>query len=158
MFRQALLLWGEGGMAEFELHPQLLADTHWIGDLPLCRVLLMNNSNFPWLVLVPRRVGLRELFELSDADQLQWLAECNLISRVLVAELAAEKLNIAALGNMVPQLHIHCLARFQSDLAWPAPVWGKAPAVAYLDEALIELLTRLRAALHRGGLVFVDAS
>lgn len=91
-------------MAEFELHPQLLADTHWIGDLPLCRVLLMNNSNFPWLVLVPRRVGLRELFELSDADQLQWLAECNLISRVLVAELAAEKLNIAALGNMVPQL------------------------------------------------------
>ncbi len=120
----------------FELHNQLAADTVELGDLPLCRVLLMNDSQYPWLILVPRREGLRELYELSEQDRQQFVLESDLVSRILTTVFAAEKLNVAALGNMVPQLHVHHIARYRADVAWPKPVWGQFPAKPYSDEAL----------------------
>jgi diadenosine tetraphosphate (Ap4A) HIT family hydrolase len=111
--------------AGFDLHPQLAQDTHYVTDLPLCRVLLMNEARYPWFILVPRRAGIREIHELPAADRQQLWAESNQISRALMALFQPDKLNLAALGNMVPQLHLHHIARFQSDAAWPAPVWGK---------------------------------
>jgi diadenosine tetraphosphate (Ap4A) HIT family hydrolase len=113
------------------LHPQLAADTVAIGDLPLGRVLLSNDANYPWTILVPRRAGIREIHELSEADQQQLLRESSWLARALIAEFAPTKLNIAALGNVVPQLHVHHIARFDHDPAWPAPIWGRVPATAY---------------------------
>lgn len=111
--------------AGFELHPQLAQDTHVVTDLPLCRVLLMNESRYPWFILVPRRVGIREIHTLAAADRQQLWAESDQLSRALMVLFQPDKLNIAALGNMVPQLHLHHLARFQTDAAWPVPVWGR---------------------------------
>ncbi|MDX1975500.1 MAG: HIT domain-containing protein [Rickettsiales bacterium] len=107
----------------FTLHLQLAADTIPLGDLPHCRVLLMNNANFPWLILVPRRDGLRELFDLgTDYDAV--MQEVKQVSEQFAAYTKADKINVAALGNMVPQLHIHIIARFKGDAAWPNPVWN----------------------------------
>ena len=112
----------------FTLHPTLEADTLPIGDLPLCRVLLMNNANFPWLILVPRRAHLRELFDLEPHEYAEAMQEIRMVAEKLAAHTQAHKMNIAALGNIVPQLHIHIIARFQNDAAWPAPVWNSAAA------------------------------
>ncbi len=108
----------------FELHPTLKADTNWIGDFPLCRILLSKETIGPWFILVPKMDGLRELHQLSDENQVQFMKESSWLSRNMEAFAHPDKLNIAALGNMVPQLHIHHVARYQTDLAWPAPVWG----------------------------------
>jgi len=108
----------------FTLHPQLASDCLPVGDLPLCRVLLMNNRHFPWLILVPRREGLRELFDLSDADYPVVMQEVRDTAQAFAAMTTAHKINVAMLGNMVPQLHIHIIARFTHDAAWPAPVWN----------------------------------
>ena len=124
----------------FTLDPQLQKDTIAIASLPLCELLLMNDANYPWLILVPRREGARELVELSADDQLQFLQESNAVSRLLQTQFAAEKLNVAALGNVVAQLHIHHVARFASDAVWPKPVWGAAPAVAYQEDRLAEVI------------------
>ena len=132
----------------FELHEALARDCAIVCDLPLCRLLLMNDSQYPWLILVPRRVGMRELCDLNAEDQLQYLQESNLCSVILQGEFGAEKLNVAALGNMVPQLHIHHIARFSSDAAWPKPVWGQFPAQAYSDENLHALVTQLQQAIQ----------
>lgn len=113
------------------LHPQLVADSLVLGDLPLCRVLLANDRQYPWLILVPKRAALREIHHLSEADQQQLMRESCAVAGVLENELSAEKINVAALGNMVPQLHVHHVARFSTDAAWPAPIWGKHPAKAY---------------------------
>jgi len=115
----------------FELHPRLAEDCIVVSDLPLCRLLLMNDANYPWFILVPRREGVREIFELTEEDQRQLLKESSALSRALVEQFAPDKINVAALGNMVPQLHIHHIARFSSDPAWPAPVWGHTPACPY---------------------------
>lgn len=115
----------------FELHPQLAADTLVVGDFPLCRLLLMNDSSYPWLILVPRRPNVREIFELSEADQQQLLKESSQLSRVLQDQFNADKLNVAALGNMVPQLHVHHIVRYRTDSSWPKPVWGQHPATPY---------------------------
>lgn len=132
----------------FTLHPRLAADSHWVTDLPLCRVLLSNDSQYLWLILVPRQSSgapeLRELVELDWSQQLQYLRESNLVSQVLQQAFQAHKLNIAALGNMVPQLHIHHVARYQEDIAWPAPIWGFAAAKPYEAQALEALLAQLR--------------
>lgn len=112
----------------FELHPRLAEDTLAVGDFPLCRLLLMNDASYPWFILVPRRAEIREIFELARHDQQQLLDESSQLSRVLNRVFYADKLNIAALGNMVPQLHIHHIVRYQSDRAWPNPVWGLFPA------------------------------
>ncbi len=128
----------------FELHEALARDCAFVGDFPLCRLLLMNDQQYPWLILVPRRPEKREICDLSDEDQLQYLAESNLCCAILRSEFGAEKLNVAALGNMVPQLHIHHIARFSNDAAWPKPVWGQRPAQPYSLEELQALIVQFR--------------
>lgn len=118
-------------MNDFELHPRLAADCITLGRLRLCRVLLMNDRSYPWLILVPQRTGISEIFELSDPDQQLLIAESSRISRALVSIFKPDKLNIAAIGNLVPQLHVHHVARFTSDPAWPGTVWGRARGEPY---------------------------
>ncbi|WP_115935507.1 HIT family protein [Aestuariispira insulae] len=118
----------------FSLHPRLDADTFLLGDLPLCRALLMNDSRFPWLVLVPRRADIREIHQLPETDQFQLLREITQVSAAMETAFSAEKMNVAALGNMVPQLHIHIIARFEADEAWPGPIWGVGQTIPYADE------------------------
>ncbi|WP_137043163.1 HIT domain-containing protein [Pseudolabrys sp. FHR47] len=135
----------------FSLHPQLTADTVPIGDLPLCRVLLANDANYPWLILVPRRPNIVELIDLDPADRAVLTAEIDAVSRALKAITECEKLNVAALGNVVPQLHVHVIGRRHSDAAWPKPVWGAAPATAY-DPAIRDgFVMVLRRALDLAG-------
>jgi len=115
----------------WSLDPQLAADTVPLGDLALARVLLANDANYPWLILVPRRPGLVELTDLEANEQMQLLAEIDAAARALRAATRCDKLNIAALGNQVAQLHVHVIARFHGDAAWPKPVWGAVPSIAY---------------------------
>jgi len=128
----------------FELHPRLNEDCITVGSFPLCRLLLMNDSNYPWFILVPQRTGVREIFELSEDDQRQLLWESSSLSRLIADHFNADKINVAALGNMVSQLHIHHIVRYSSDAAWPAPVWGHAPAEPYSKQALDVMVTTLR--------------
>ena len=121
----------DSSAAGFALHPQLAADAALICDLPLCRVLLMDDANWPWLILVPRQPGLRELADLARADRIALGDEVLHASSVLQARFAPDKLNTAALGNQVEQLHIHVIARHHQDPAWPAPVWGRLPRKPY---------------------------
>lgn len=118
-------------MPTFSLHLQLAADTVPVGDLPLCRVLLSKDANYPWLILVPRRPGIVELIDLAPADRAALSSEIDAVSRALKTITECEKLNVAALGNVVPQLHVHVIGRRHSDAAWPKPVWGAAPAIPY---------------------------
>lgn len=134
--------------ADFHLDERLAADTLPVGELPLCRLLLMNDARYPWLILVPRRAELAELIELETGDRVQASAETDRVSRALKTLTGCDKLNVAALGNMVRQLHIHVVARFEGDAAWPAPVWGRGAAEAYATEAAPFFIARLRAALE----------
>lgn len=136
----------------FELHPQLAKDTYLIGDLELCRVLLMDDQQYPWLILVPRRVDIREIFQLALEDQRLLLTESAAVGALMVEIFAADKLNVAALGNMVPQLHLHHIARYQTDPAWPKPVWGVHPAMPYDKALLNERVLLLQARLLAQGL------
>jgi diadenosine tetraphosphate (Ap4A) HIT family hydrolase len=113
------------------LNPQLERDTASIGDLPLSRVLIINDANYPWVLLVPRRANITELIDLDDVEQAQLMTEINRVARALRAVTDCDKLNIAALGNVVPQLHVHIIARFRNDAAWPKPVWGVVPPRPY---------------------------
>ena len=131
----------------FALHPRLEADTVAVGDWPLCRVLLMNDAQYPWFILVPRREGAREIYQLSDADQAQLLRESSQLSRALMQAFRGDKLNVAALGNVVPQLHLHHVVRFEGDPAWPAPVWGRHPARPYAPAEQAGRIAALRAVL-----------
>jgi diadenosine tetraphosphate (Ap4A) HIT family hydrolase len=115
----------------WELHPQLANDTFVIGDLRLCRVLLMNDANYPWLVLVPRRLGVVEIIDLDEPSRAQLMEEVASAGEVLKAVTRCEKLNVAAIGNVVAQLHVHIVGRFRSDAAWPKPVWGQRPPRGY---------------------------
>ena len=115
----------------WSLHPQLEQDTEGVGDLPLSRLLVSNDASYPWLLLVPRRPGVREIIDLDEKDQSQLMIEIAHTSRALKDMTACHKLNIAAIGNVVPQLHVHIVARRHDDPAWPKPVWGMAPAQAY---------------------------
>ncbi|HET7849726.1 MAG TPA: HIT family protein [Pseudolabrys sp.] len=134
--------------SNFTLHPQLAADCIVAGDLPLTRVLLNDDANYPWLILVPRKPGLVDLTDLSDDDQARLLREVSSAARALKEITRYEKLNVAALGNQVPQLHVHVIARFRSDAAWPNPVWGKAPRKAYDTNARERLLEAVRRQLE----------
>ncbi|MBV1703356.1 MAG: HIT domain-containing protein [Hyphomicrobiales bacterium] len=131
----------------FELHPQLEADTLPLGDLLLSRVRLMNDARFPWLVLVPRRPDLREFIDLPAAERSILMEEIAAVSLAMREVTEAEKLNVAALGNRVPQLHVHVISRFATDLAWPAPVWGAGSAQAYTPDAQAHLAQALHAKL-----------
>jgi diadenosine tetraphosphate (Ap4A) HIT family hydrolase len=134
--------------AAFALDPRLEADTHHVGDLPLARVLLFDDARFPWLVLVPRQTGLRDLIDLAHDDQHRLLDEIDRCAQVLHALDKPDKLNVAALGNVVAQLHVHVIARYTHDAAWPRPVWNVGTAQPYSPDALQTRLARLRAALQ----------
>lgn len=128
---------------DFVLHPQLAKDSIFVSDWPLCQLRLINDKNYPWFILVPRRPDVRECIDLTDEDQNLLWQESKKLSLLLRQCYAPDKLNIAALGNMVPQLHLHHIGRFTTDAAWPAPVWGKVPAVAYSETELQAELLRL---------------
>lgn len=134
-------------MSGFQLHPQLAADTQHVASLPLCDVLLMNDANYPWLILVPRVANARELLDLDDIDRTQLWHEIDTASQALRSLFTPDKLNIAALGNMVSQLHVHVIARFMDDAAWPKPVWGAQLARPYAAGKLDERINALRARL-----------
>jgi diadenosine tetraphosphate (Ap4A) HIT family hydrolase len=131
----------------FQLHPQLAADCALLGQFPLCQLLLLRDANYPWFVLVPTRDDIREIHHLADADQQQLLRESVLLAKAMEQAFAPDKLNVAALGNMVPQLHVHHVARYRNDPAWPAPVWGRVPATVYGAGELEAVARRLIAAL-----------
>lgn len=139
---------------EFELHPQLVADSIVLGDFPVSRLLLLNDANYPWFVLVPRRADATEIYHLSDEDQCILMKESSFLASNLADTFAAKKMNVASLGNMVPQLHIHHIVRYESDAAWPAPVWGKVPAKPYTDEEIDGVRAKLEV-LFAGELQFV---
>jgi len=118
-------------MAEFELHPQLDADSFPLTDLALSTVRLINDSQYPWLLLVPRRPGLVDIIDLRPDERVVLMGEIGMACDALKAHVACDKLDVASLGNQVPQLHVHVIARQKSDAAWPRPVWGAVPPVAY---------------------------
>lgn len=127
----------------FALHPTLARDTVEVTRLPLCRVLLIKDRRFPWLILVPEREEIREIHELSPEDRSRLIEEIALAGKALDRLFRPAKLNVGALGNIVPQLHVHVVARFENDPAWPGPVWGSGSAVPYTDEELAEICYRL---------------
>ena len=137
-------------MNEWRLHPQLADDTHPLASFALCELRLMDDANYPWLILVPRIADATELIDL-DADQRHRLTdEIDIAARALRGLLQPDKLNVAALGNMVPQLHVHVIARFRDDPAWPAPVWGRAAARPYTPEELVQRVAMFAGALQAG--------
>jgi len=121
-------------MSTFQLHAQLKQDCFIVGQFELCLVLLLNDSQFPWFILVPQRENIREIFELQSEDQQLLIQESSYFSQQLATIFEAEKLNVAAIGNIVPQLHVHHIVRYQTDKAWPAPVWGKFAATPYTTQ------------------------
>lgn len=131
----------------FKLHSQLAKDTFLVGEFPLSTCRLMNDCRFPWLILIPRVAGIKELYELTTTDQAQFLRESSWLSSQLAKTFQADKMNIAALGNQVPQLHFHHIVRYQNDVAWPNPVWG-SPAIPYTQEVLIRMQQTLMMALR----------
>ncbi|HRK24750.1 MAG TPA: HIT domain-containing protein [Beijerinckiaceae bacterium] len=139
-------------MSDFRLDPRLERDTLVLGDLALCRVLMMNDARYPWLILVPRRPDLTELIDLIPADQESLFREIVEVSAALRAVHNPDKLNIGALGNIVRQLHVHIVGRFASDPAWPGPVWGHSPAHPYPAHMAGIARDRLIAALDPYGL------
>ena len=130
-----------------ELHPQLEEDCVVLGQFLLSKLLLMRDANYPWLILVPDRDSATEIFQLDEADQQQLLRESSCIAKLLATEFDADKINIGALGNIVPQLHIHHIARYTDDLAWPAPVWGMHPAKPYSETELEVMMNKVKKAL-----------
>ncbi|MCF8482616.1 MAG: HIT family protein [Rhodospirillum sp.] len=131
----------------FELDPRLVADSHPVTQWPLCQVRLMDDARYPWLILIPRRATVVEPFDLNEADQVLLWREANHAGAILKTATGATKINIAAIGNIVSQLHVHVIARKPGDTAWPGPVWGQG-SPEHLDQAaLTETLARLRARL-----------
>ncbi|MEG0858940.1 MAG: HIT domain-containing protein [Pseudomonas sp.] len=127
----------------FDLDPRLQEDTYVLGDFPLCRLLLSKDANYPWFILVPRRADISELFQLNDSDQQQLWKETTALAETLKDSFAADKMNVATLGNVVAQLHMHVIVRRRNDPAWPAPVWGNKPATAYTAEQVADVRQRL---------------
>jgi len=134
-------------MNPWHLHPQLADDTHPVAQFELCELRLMDDANHPWLILVPRVDGAVELIDLDEDQQQVLTREIALASRTLQAAFKPHKLNVAALGNLVPQLHVHVIARYREDIAWPRPVWGMATAQPYSPETLVQRIRRLQDAL-----------
>ena len=128
----------------FSLHRQLAADSHTVGDLPLSRVLIIKDANFPWVLLVPRRSAVSEIIDLAPAEQTALMGEIARTGAALKEITACDKLNIAALGNVVPQLHVHLIARSKTDPTWPHPVWGRLKPKAY-DARTLDQFTKLLA-------------
>lgn len=131
----------------FKLDPQLEADTVVVGHFPLSLVVLSKDANYPWCLLIPKRASHTEMHHLAEVDRKQFAQESAYLSEVMVALFSPDKMNMAALGNMVAQLHIHHVARFKDDAAWPKPVWGVVDAKTYPEDELASRLSRLRSAL-----------
>jgi len=136
------------------LHPKLAHDCFVVGRFSLSALLLMNDSRYPWFILVPQRQHVSEIHQLSEADQQQLMRESSLLATCIETEFKADKINVAALGNIVPQLHIHHIVRYRTDPAWPAPVWGKLPPMAYSKSNVDAdaLCLRMRILLSGSGL------
>ena len=134
----------------FALHPQLAKDCHQLGRFELGLLLLMNDAQYPWFILVPQRADLREIYQLDETGQILLLRESVALSRALMQAFRGDKLNVAALGNMVPQLHLHHIVRHAGDPAWPAPVWGRHPPRPYTASELERRLAALRPHLPAG--------
>ncbi|MBJ6137639.1 HIT domain-containing protein [Marinobacter litoralis] len=132
----------------FELHERLAADTHSLGRSALCEVRLMNDRTWPWIILVPAVCGIREIYQLTADQQAQLLKESSALSKGMMELFEGDKMNVAALGNMVPQLHLHHIVRFQDDPAWPGPVWGTQAPVPYSDEELELVIEKLQPVLE----------
>lgn len=135
----------------FTIDPALIADSHEVGELEFCSLRLMDDSRFPWLILVPHIAGARELIDLDANDQRTLLAEVVAVGRALETLVNPDKLNIASLGNVVPQLHVHVIARYTRDSAWPKPVWGVGERVPYASDRRETLTRDLRSALGLDG-------
>ena len=134
----------------WSLHPQLKHDTIDIGDLPLSKVLVIKDANYPWLLLVPRRPEVKEIIDLDEVEQAQLTTEVSRAGRALKEITKCDKLNIAALGNVVPQLHVHVIARRASDAAWPRPVWGVVPPIPHDAEEVQHFISALRRKIWLG--------
>ena len=141
-------------MTNFKLAPQLANDTIELGKLTLCKVLLMNDSQFPWIILVPQRTNITELYQLEADDIKQAQAESLMISKLLMQHFNGDKLNTGALGNMVPQLHLHHVVRFKNDPVWPKPVWGNINAIAYSTNEAKTLTNELQALIKTQSTAF----
>ncbi|MBI3394819.1 MAG: HIT domain-containing protein [Spirochaetia bacterium] len=128
----------------FQLHPQLAKDSFFVGDLPLCRLVLNNDANYPWTILIPRRENITEIYQLTPEEQGLLIQESSALAEVMARLFQARKINVAALGNVVPQLHVHHIVRYETDPAWPAPVWGKVPGKPYEDQARENRIMLLR--------------
>lgn len=136
----------------FILDSQLDQDCEIIGDYPLCRLLLLDDKQYPWVILVPRREGITEIFQLNEEDQLQLQRESTSVLAAMAHHYKADKMNVAALGNVVSQLHIHHIVRFRGDPSWPKPVWGVLPSVAYTLKERENCLSELRKLFSAGSL------
>lgn len=128
---------------EFQLADELAQTSIVLTQLPLCSLLLANDSNYPWFILVPRRADVSEIFQLDWQDQQQLLNESSLLAELIAQEFSADKINIAALGNMVPQLHLHHVVRYKTDVAWPNPIWGASLATQYTEKQVDEVRQRV---------------
>lgn len=131
----------------FALHQDLQKDTYTVGQFKLSLILLHKDANYPWLILVPKREKVREIHHLSVDEQIQLIKESSHLSEVMTSIYAPTTMNIAALGNLVPQLHVHHIARFKEDPAWPKPIWGAVEAKEYSPEKLEDRLETLHSSL-----------
>jgi diadenosine tetraphosphate (Ap4A) HIT family hydrolase len=128
----------------FQLHPRLAQDCIEIGRFELCRLLMMNDSQYPWFILVPERPDLQEIYQLSKSERALLGEESSYLAENLAKLYNADKMNIAVIGNQVSQLHIHHIVRYQTDIAWPAPVWGKFAALPYTEQQITDNKARIR--------------
>jgi len=127
----------------FTLHKQLAADCIVLTELSLSTLLLCNDSQYPWFILVPRVIGVADIYQMSIENQHLLLAESSTLSELLIEEFSGDKMNVAALGNMVPQLHIHHVVRFKDDVSWPKPIWGLKPLLPYSDEDITKIKNKI---------------
>jgi diadenosine tetraphosphate (Ap4A) HIT family hydrolase len=128
----------------FQLYPRLKEDCIAIGRFDLCQLLMMNDSQYPWFILVPEKPDIKEIYQLGKLDRHTLTEESSYLAENLAALFKADKMNIAAIGNLVPQLHIHHVVRYQTDKAWPAPIWGKFAAVAYTQQQIADNIARVK--------------
>ncbi|OUS23286.1 HIT family protein [Thalassotalea sp. 42_200_T64] len=133
---------------DFELHADLQRDGIVLADFPLCRLLLCNDSNYPWFIMVPRVEGVKDIYQMNWQQQQQFLNESSALSEILMQCFHGEKMNVGALGNVTPQLHIHHIVRFAADPSWPKPIWGQLPLKPYSDSELAELKGKLMPMLN----------
>lgn len=128
----------------FQLHPRLKEDCITIGRLDLCQLLMMNDSQFPWFILVPEKADIKEIYQLSKPERHLLTEESSYLAENLAVLYKADKMNIATIGNLVPQLHIHHIVRYQTDQAWPAPIWGKFDAIPYTQQQIADNIARVK--------------